>query len=243
MRTNLIIFGTDNYNLAKNSLIKSAENYFDIIHNFSFSDIDDNFYKENAEILNQKRGAGYWLWKPYFINRILNTIDDNDLVFYVDAGNLFLANPNFLYNRLDENNGIILFDNRDGVMNGGAAKNFISCKKDAFVLMGCDTFKFINGVHLNASYQIYKKNDFTLKFVKEYLETCKNKYILTDLPNKYGENYQGYYDHRHDQSVLSLLAIKYDIQPLVDPSEWGNKCKCRNFGQLFLHHRNRNFNL
>jgi hypothetical protein len=241
MKTHLLIYGTQNYINAINSLIKSSKNFFDSVHVFSPIDIDEEFYNKNIEILQNSRGAGYWLWKPYFINKVLKSVKDGDVVFYVDAGNIFLENPYFLYERLEENNGIILFDNRDGTSNGESAKNYISCKRDSFVLMGCDEEKYINGTHLNASYQIYQKNENNLKFVDEYLNFCQNKQIITDEPNSFGPNYDGYYDHRHDQSVLSLLASKNNVNPLVDPSEWGNKCNCRGFDQLFLHHRNPNY--
>jgi hypothetical protein len=243
MKTHLLTFGTENYSNAVTSLIKSSDGYFTEYHTFSTKDIDEKFYQENNEILKQSRGAGYWLWKPYIIKKILNEIEDGDIVFYVDAGNIFLNNPSFIYERINENNGIILFDNRDGMLNGESATNNISCKKDCFVLMGCDYNQFIYGKHLNASYQIYLKNEFTLGFVDEYLNTCKNKFILTDTPNQYGSNYSGYYEHRHDQSILSLLSIKNNIKPFVDPSEWGNKCGCRGFNQMFLHHRKPNYNL
>jgi hypothetical protein len=236
MKTNLVIFGTDNYKFAIDSLIKSSKNFFDSIHVFSSKDIDDIFFDKNKEILQNKRGSGYWLWKPYFINKVLKSIDFGDVVFYVDAGNIFLGDPSFLYKKLEKNNGIILFDNRDGTIDGESAKNYVSCKRDCFVLMGCDEEKYIHGTHLNASYQIYQKNENTLRFIEEYLNFCENKQIITDEPNSFGLNYPGYYDHRHDQSVLSLIAIKNNITPLVDPSEWGNKCNCRVFNQIFLHH-------
>ncbi len=235
----LIVFGSDDYELSKSSLIKSAEPYFDHCFSFKKEDIDKEFYDENCKILDQKRGAGYWLWKPYFILDVLNSIKEGDIVFYVDAGNIFLKNPDFLYSHFDHK-GIILFDNRDGMENGEVAQNFISCKKDCFYLMDCDEEKFIFGKHLNASYQIYKKNDYSVKFVESYLDYCKNEFILTDTPNSHGENYPGYYDHRHDQSILSLLAMKHNIEPLIDPSEWGNNVD-RGFEQLFLHHRKKDF--
>lgn len=241
MKKHLLVFGTNDYDLSISSLVNSSKNFFDKIHKCNFGDIDSDFYNENIEILSQKKGAGYWLWKPYFIKKTIEKIDNGDIVFYVDAGNIFLCDPSFLYERLPNTNGIILFDNRDGVTSGGVAQNFISCKKDTFVLMGCDSDKYINGKHLNASYQIYQKNEMSIKFVSEYLDFCKNKFILTDTPNQYGVNYNGYYDHRHDQSVLSLLSIKHKINPLVDPSEWGNKCGCRDFQQLFLHHRKKDY--
>ena len=112
---------------------------------------------------------------------------------------------------------------------------------DSFVLMKCDSDKYIYGPHLNASYQIYQKNKKSLKFINEYFNFCKIENIITDTPNEHGPNYPGYYDHRHDQSVLSLLAIKNNINPLIDPSEWGNKCGNRGFNQLFIHHRNPNY--
>lgn len=241
MKRFLLTFGTPDYNDAIKSLIKSSIYYFDEIHTYGPHDIDKEFFNKNKNILNQKRGAGYWLWKPYFIKKLMDKINENDVIFYVDAGNIFINDPNFLFINSRLNNGIILFDNRDGVKNGMAAKNYVSCKKDAFVLMNCDEEKYINGVHLNASYQCYFKNEFSMNFINEYLHYCQIEEIITDTPNKNGENYSGYYDHRHDQSILSLLAIKNDIQALVDPSEWGNKCNCRSFNQLFFHHRNRNF--
>lgn len=241
MKRVLITFGTPDYQNAVNSLVKSSSNYFDDIRKFTPTDIDSEFFEKNKNILNQKRGAGYWLWKPYFIKKVLDEILENDLVFYVDAGNIFIEDPNFLFKNYRSDKGIILFDNRDGVSDGSGAKNYVSCKKDTFVMMGCDTEHYINGPHLNASYQIYFKNNFSLNFINEYLKFSQIEEIITDTPNKHGNNYPGYYDHRHDQSILSLLAIKNEIQALVDPSEWGNKCNCRGFNQLFFHHRNRNF--
>ena len=243
MKKHLLVYGTENYKNSISSLIKSSNNYFDEHHIFGPLDIDNEFKNKNELILSQSRGAGYWLWKPYFILKVLNSINEGDIVFYVDAGNIILNNPTFLYENLKNNNGIILFDNRDGVIDGSAAKNNISCKKDSFVLMGCDSDEYIYGTHLNASYQIYQKNKYSLQFVKEYLNFCENVNVLTDTPNQHGDNYNGYYDHRHDQSVLSLLAIKYKINSLVDPSEWGNSCGVRGFNQLFQHHRNPNYTL
>jgi hypothetical protein len=240
MKKHLVIFGTDNYTNAITSLSKSSKNYFDKIHVFKSEDIDIDFKNKNSLILTQPRGFGYWLWKPYFILKVLNLVNKGDYVFYVDAGNIFLKDPTFLFEDI-KTGGIILFDNRDGVLDGSASKNYISCKKDTFVLMGCDNDEYVYGTHLNASYQIYQKNENSIKFVSEYLKYCENHNIITDTPNKYGNNYMGYYDHRHDQSILSLLAIKYKIKPLVDPSEWGNKCGVRGFEQIFLHHRNPDF--
>jgi hypothetical protein len=237
----LVIFGTENYKNATSSLIESSKNFFCKIHSFNFDDIDQNFKLKNEHILTQKRGAGYWLWKPYFIYKVLSEIKMGDILFYVDAGNIFLEDPSFLYDKLDGNTDMIFFDNRDGMSDGNPPKNMDWTKKDSFVLMGLDNEKTINDPHVNASYQIYKKTPNTIKFVEELLEWSENENIITDLPNITGINYPPFKDHRHDQSILSLMCSKYNIKLEIDPSEWGNKCGLRTTPQLFLHHRNPNF--
>ena len=68
MKTHLLIYGTPNYANAINSLIKSSKNFFDNHHIFGPSDISEDFYKKNQNILDLKKGAGYFLWKPYIIH-------------------------------------------------------------------------------------------------------------------------------------------------------------------------------
>ena len=69
----LIVFGSEDYKFAKQSLVESAAPYFDHCFSFSKEDIEEEFYQANSKILDQKRGAGYWLWKPYFIFDVLNS--------------------------------------------------------------------------------------------------------------------------------------------------------------------------
>ena len=63
---------------------------FNVVYKMSRNEIDASFLSRNEEILNQKRGAGYWLWKPYFINRILTELSESDVLFYSDSGSVFI---------------------------------------------------------------------------------------------------------------------------------------------------------
>lgn len=67
-----------------------------------------NFAATYAELVHEHRGAGYWVWKPYFLLRtLLELAHDDDLVWYGDAGTYFhvdslahrQAELDFLYNR------------------------------------------------------------------------------------------------------------------------------------------------
>lgn len=243
MKKKLICYGTPQYENSIKSLVKSCENFFTDFNIFGPKDIDGKFYTENVKILSQNRGAGYWLWKPYFIKKVLGNSNDGDIIFYVDAGNIFLHDPSFLYEKLDYNQDMIFFDNRDGMNDGNPPPNKNWTKKDAFVIMGLDLETHTNSPHVNASYQIYRKSQNTVSFVDELLFWSKNENIITDAPNLHGNNYSTFVDHRHDQSILSLMCSKNNLNLEIDPSEWGNKCGLRKFPQIFKHHRNPYFTL
>jgi len=80
-----------------------------------------------------------------------------------------------------------------------------------------------------ASFQVYKKNKESMEFVKEWLEICCSKNNIDDscLDNKI--NLDEFKEHRHDQSILSLLAIKNNIEIFRDPTQWGNRLKLNEF--------------
>lgn len=202
---------------------------------FGFNDIDDNFKKENQHILSQQKGAGYWLWKPYIILETLRNISENDIIFYCDSGSFFVGNFNdYLFNRcFDDEKGIILFN--------GNYPNYEYTKRDCFYYMGCDENKYTQGNHLTASFQLVRKTDFTLNFYSEHLNFSKDYRISTDSPNECGlNNHNGFIAHRHDQSILSLLSIKYGVTLLEDISQYGNNNREKKYKQLINHNRNQN---
>ena len=65
----------------------------DECHAYDANVMDDTFKQKNAHILNQGRGAGYWLWKPYIIYKWLtddSMEDDNSYLIYSDAGMVYI---------------------------------------------------------------------------------------------------------------------------------------------------------
>jgi hypothetical protein len=208
---------------------------FDKCVEFGYNDIDDDFKSENINILSQNKGAGYWLWKPYIILKTLEKMDINDILFYCDSGCSFIGNLNdYLFEKCyNDEKGIILFN--------GSHLNKYYIKRDCFYYMNCDTKEFIDANHLTASFNLVRKTDFSIKFYREFLNFSKDYRILTDSPNECGfNNYDGFRDHRHDQSILSLLAIKYKISLVEDISQFGNTVREKGYKQLINHHRNKN---
>ena len=51
--------------------------------------VETEFYKENKDLLDQAKGAGWWLWKPYYILETLKSSETNDFIIYSDCGDMF----------------------------------------------------------------------------------------------------------------------------------------------------------
>ncbi|GHT01447.1 hypothetical protein FACS189421_14090 [Bacteroidia bacterium] len=64
----------------------------DKVYSFSPEDIDADFYNRNKNILSQSRGNGLWLWKPYFIDKVMKELNDGDIICYADSGIAYLKN-------------------------------------------------------------------------------------------------------------------------------------------------------
>jgi len=215
MRKVLITFGSEGYEVSKERLRASASGYFDEVILYGENDVDGIFYSANYAIFQQPRGWGYWLWKPYFILKTLEALDDNDVCFYVDATVVFLSSPAILIELCIVDNGTLLFDNAHFL-------NYAWTKADCFNLMGLNTRKYVYGRQADAAIQVYKKTPQNITFLRELVSYCTNPHILTDAPNITGENHPAFRQHRWDQSVLSLLAIKHDIPLARSPRRDGN---------------------
>jgi hypothetical protein len=244
MKKILTTFGTQKWYNAKANLIQSAKQFgLDGAADFNETKIEQSFYEENKAIFLNPRGFGYWLWKPYIILKTFEQLNNGDMVLYSDSGSIIVNQINDLFEICQQNEGILLFDNRDGTpTENDIWINKHWTKTDCFVLMDCDTEKYTEGNQVDACYQIYQKNSKSIEFVQEYLKYCKNIHIVSDFPSMTNKrpNYTCFRDHRHDQSVLSLLAIKHNVHIEREPSQWGYRTEENRSKIKFYHHRNPN---
>jgi len=231
----LVSFATNNRWYASQALLNKTASKGGFTGYISYTDKNWNF-KHDYDDISNTRGYGYWMWKPLIILEAMSKLNTGDIVGYIDSGNTVINSLDYIFDHC-VNKEITLFDNRDGNFDYTTHKNKTWTKRDCFVLMGCDNNKYYDASQVDGSYQFYKKTDKTIAFLEEYKEHCCNKNIISDIPNITEKNLQDFKDHRHDQSILSLLAVKHNIELLPEPSEWGNYLKDRPYVQLFRHHR------
>ena len=209
-----ITYADDNFKKQKEKAMNYAKKRgnFDKCISYSFEEIDEDFLKENYEILNQKRGGGYWLWKPYFILKTLQKLNENDYLFYSDSGVIFLKEVDILINELEKNKQDIM-----GFELPLIEKQWT--KQELFLNLNLNEKKWKESNQIMASYILVKKTKFTIKFIKEWLDDAKQEINLTD---KFDGNVKQdgiFIEHRHDQSIFSLLYKKYNLKPFKDPSQ------------------------
>ncbi|GHU67767.1 hypothetical protein FACS189413_03160 [Bacteroidia bacterium] len=184
----------------------------DTVYAFSPGDIDKEFYEKNKNILSVKRGNGLWLWKPYLINKVINALQNGDIVCYADAGTAYLRNVNGMITKLkDSDQDIMLFE-----------IPLIECqwtKKAVFEVLDAYTeaIRFSNQT-LGIIIIIVSEN--SRKFIKKWLDLCQNEILMLPKEKDASED-ELYIAHREDQSILSVLAKKEGIIPFNDPSDYG----------------------
>ena len=231
-------FATANMHQSHQQLVESSRKYGLIPAPYKPENISKEFVEKHNDIFNnfKSRGAGYWLWKPYIIMKEMEKADDGDLVFYTDAGMYFDSDPSALIDIAKEQT-FTFFD-----ISGHNVGHWT--KRDCFIEMGCDGLGYDNELFTNAAMFILKVNDESRAFMNEYSHWCKNEVCITDKPSTLGPElsmYRG--DHRHDQSILSILARKHKIIHHRDPSQYGKECRGAysnsDYDTCFFHHRSK----
>ena len=222
----IITFGTDY--LFKNQKIRFKEQATDI-NFFDKVIIEDQksikpLLKEHEEfIMNNKRGYGYWIWKPIIIKNQLEKMKDNDILFYLDCGSSIINNNTDKLNQyinILKDKDIMVFDANY------LTKKFM--KKNVINEFNLNKDILDNNL-IEAGCVIIKKTKFSIKFLNLWLDTMsKNNYSLVndDLLNH--EQDKEFIEHRHDQSILTILANQYDNIYINNGSE-----ELYNYGPIF----------
>lgn len=189
---------------------------FNVVYQMSDKEIDATFREKNNTILSSKRGAGYWLWKPYFINLLLRDMNENDILFYADAGSVFVRELQPLFDKiLSDVNGVGCFS-----MAGGHLEKLWT-KRDVITYMEAD--KFADTPQRQASFMMFRGTDYAKKFAAKYLDLCCNYTLISDDQNIHGWNEPDFQEHRHDQSIWSLLTKIHGIHTISEPTQWGQQ--------------------
>jgi len=203
-----VAFGGNKYKKGQKFLDKQAEELG--INHIAFSDKDlfeSVLYKENESWLCKENGYGWFAWKPYFILEAMENLNEGDRIMCLDALDIF--HPDIL-KYVDQ-----LMDDDPCLLPLGNSRNGDYTKRDCFVYMGCDDGDYWNSNQLEAGFTFWTVCEESKKILREWMKWCFDERVngeVTDFCEK--GQMDGFQETRHDQSILTNLAIR-DGLPVV----------------------------
>ena len=180
--------------------------YFDKIIGYTDQDLKQDteyWWKYGNFIESNPRGYGFYMWKSSVVKRTIDDMNDNDILIYIDAG---CTINTYAKKRLDEyvdmvrksDHGIISFQ-----MELSSQKY---TKKELFDYMEVSP-EYQNKNQFVAGILILRKNENTKKIVDEWFRVSHIPEMINDQHSS--TQHPDFIDHRHDQSILSILFYRY----------------------------------
>lgn len=209
----------------RRSLLRISEQarslgFYDEIFALDEKNLDAVFVERFASRLTLgSRGYGYWAWKPQIILQTFSFMEEGDVLQYTDAG--CHLNKNGLP-RLQQ-----YFDaayaSETGVLAFQATPPVSPLEYDGRALLDLSEQKWAKGDLLDyfdvrhrtdilesqsigAGIIFLRKCESSVALVSRWLSTIESDFsLLNDDPSK-SENLIGFVEHRHDQSIFSILC-------------------------------------
>ena len=169
-----------------------------------------DFFYNNSQVFKYDKYAGYFLWKPYIINKTLRENPDME-VLYCDSNLRFTNWSSF------ENVYLTLMDLQGAFF--VKHDNFVNrdwTKRDTFIMMRCDEEKYWNAHQVWTPLMGFSHTKNIQTLLNDYMTACRVPEVVTEIPNVYGENLPGFREHRWEQSVMSILVEKYGYNGIPD---------------------------
>ena len=163
----------------------------------------------------KKRLYGYGSWKPEIIQNCLKEIPENSILQYSDIG--CHLNPKGLrrlkdyLSLLNENNilgfkYIVPTKSNYDKFKYQEYFEYQYTKGDVLKYFKIDmNSEIVNSQQFWSGTIFFKNNNFTKNFVNQWSEACKKNYLINDLESA-STNHQNFIEHRHDQSLFSIIA-------------------------------------
>ena len=213
-------------------------NVYDKINIFTENDLNQDFKDYVFSLLKKgkKKGFGYWVWQTYLHKLVMSEMEEGDIYHWCDVGCHFNINgitrlKEYIAMVSDNSNGVLGFQYKDPEFKY-KCKNYVFPNYMEYQYTKADLIKFFglnNEDKIIKSPQIWggsfflKKCKISTEIMQQHYDITRNRFDLIDDDEKkfIEKNVPSFIQHRHSQSVLSILFKKYNCQVLsAYESEW-----------------------
>lgn len=236
MKKILLSFCDSRMHRSASRLKRQAEKMksFDEIFIANENDLSPDFIDEfKDKLVFGSRGFGYWCWKPQIVLQALSSMSEGDVLLYLDVG--CHLNKNGL-SRMEEYFQLVK-EGKSGVLAFQAKiMDDTPINHDGRKLLDLSEYKWIKGdlvdylgVRDNQDIMLsqtigsgiffIRKCKASVDLITEWCDITHSDFsFLDDTPSK-SNNFDGFIEHRHDQSIFSVLCKLYNVK-LVSAYEY-----------------------
>lgn len=174
------------------------------------------------------RGFGWFCWKPFIILDALSKMKDGEIVLYIDADTVPIADLTPLFETCKAEGGVMLF----------AACGYLQrhwCKRDCMNMMFMDSDYWRDKQHAVARFMLFQKGAskwchsrygeqlFTPeRFCEDWLTFASSVKCNTFDASTIEPEYPDLKQHRCEQAILTNLAHRYNIPLHREACDSGN---------------------
>lgn len=181
-------------------------------------------YIRNSALMQYPRGGGYWSWKPAILTETLQRAQEGDIVVYVDAGCTIRKGSEWnLFIRLLQRYDTVCFQYDEAQPQwekwGSKSAKLKYWTKESTLRYFEERFgnrDFAESPHIMGGILFMKNKENS--FLKKWLDITLHhpELILDPTPEEIAQQPAGFAGHRHDQSVITPLAL-HDPSVLIMP--------------------------
>jgi hypothetical protein len=171
---------------------------------------------------NGGRGFGWFAWKPTVIKDALRRASDGDVVMFIDADTLPIADLTPLYNQCRADGGQMAFM---ATATTGPLRNGDWNKRDCMITMGMDTAEWRDKGTAVARFMLFQKGAPGIaEFLDVWQGYCLNPDCQTFEPSKLAPEHPGFREHRCEQAIYTNLVHRKGLKLYREACEFGKDC-------------------
>jgi hypothetical protein len=165
---------------------------------------DTEFWDKHSNFIeNNNQGFGYWIWKSYIIKKTMETMKNDDILLYLDCGCEIDSRRKDVLLYFFE---LVKLSNIIATRSPFLEKRFN--KMDLIIKLDMVNEIYLNTRQNQAGAILFFVCDKTREFLNDWYELCCDYHNIDNTPSIH-ENLPCFEEHRHDQSIFSLLYKKY----------------------------------
>ncbi|EED87604.1 predicted protein [Thalassiosira pseudonana CCMP1335] len=192
---------------SKRRILQEANEtgWFKTVQGLGPEDLSESFRNRFREILELKRGGGYWIWKYAVIEQTLKEMEDGDFLVYLDAGSSINKGGELRFRdyleMVDESEYDMICIQLRFPEHRWTTKHVF----DAFNVTKSDT-----GIYYTGQYEggtlLMQKGPHLMKWLSKVNEVLtKDAWLITDKYNNKAREFDNQFkEGRHDQSISSV---------------------------------------